>query len=81
MDREVSISIFSVLRRTFVLLMRKSEYCKRQGLKFIVFDPQVHMKRNVKCNTTCSQRTAVEVTAEDSDILIKRIKEEYHVHL
>uniref|UniRef100_A0A158Q7Z2 Transmembrane 9 superfamily member n=1 Tax=Elaeophora elaphi TaxID=1147741 RepID=A0A158Q7Z2_9BILA len=41
----------------------------------------IFMKRDVKCNTTCSPRTPVSLSPEDSENLARRIKEEYHVHL
>ncbi|VDK67446.1 unnamed protein product [Onchocerca ochengi] len=43
---------------------------------FVIF-----MKRDVKCNTTCSSRIPVSISPEDSENLARRIREEYHVHL
>uniref|UniRef100_A0A0M3IRD0 Transmembrane 9 superfamily member n=2 Tax=Ascaris TaxID=6251 RepID=A0A0M3IRD0_ASCLU len=42
---------------------------------------QVFMRQDIACNTTCSKSPMVTISAEDSLILAKRIKEEYHVHL
>uniref|UniRef100_A0A1I8ERJ8 Transmembrane 9 superfamily member n=1 Tax=Wuchereria bancrofti TaxID=6293 RepID=A0A1I8ERJ8_WUCBA len=41
----------------------------------------IFMKRDVKCNTTCSPRSPVSLNPEESENLANRIKEEYHVHL
>ncbi|CAG9535319.1 unnamed protein product [Cercopithifilaria johnstoni] len=41
----------------------------------------IFMKRDVKCNTTCSPRIPVSLNPEDSENLARRIREEYHVHL
>ncbi|KHN80420.1 Transmembrane 9 superfamily member 4 [Toxocara canis] len=42
---------------------------------------QVFMRQDVDCNSSCAKSSAVTISAEDSIILAKRIKEEYHVHL
>ncbi|VDN83921.1 unnamed protein product [Brugia pahangi] len=41
----------------------------------------IFMKRDIKCNTTCSPRSPVSLNPEESENLANRIKEEYHVHL
>lgn len=41
---------------------------------------QVAMRKNVSCSTTCETK-AKQLTEVESDILIRRIKEDYHVHL
>ncbi|EFO25063.2 transmembrane 9 superfamily protein member 4 [Loa loa] len=41
----------------------------------------IFMKRDIKCNTTCSSHIPVSISPENSENLARRIKEEYHVHL
>ncbi len=39
---------------------------------------QVQMRKNIQCRVLC---TSIKLTAEQSNGLIKRIKDAYHVHL
>ncbi|VDK44259.1 unnamed protein product [Anisakis simplex] len=42
---------------------------------------QVFMRKDLECNSTCALHPKLTITEEESVILAKRIREEYHVHL